>query len=84
MCIRDRHKPAQLRENGNVPHALRHKNFLIFIVDPLADGADVALGLLRPIVHAHAAGQVHESDVAASGVAEPHRQAEQMCIRDRL
>ena len=72
------HEPAQLGENRHIPHAVGGENPLIPLPDTPADGLYVTFGLLGPVVHANTPGQVHEGDVGPGGVAQPHRQQEQL------
>ena len=69
VTIGSQHEPAQFRKDGNVIHALRGQDFLILFAHTLADEGNVAGGLLRAVVHAYAAGQVDEGEMAAGGVA---------------
>ena len=78
VAVGRQHEPAKLGENGDVTHVVGGQDLLIFHPHALTDDADVASGLLGAVVHADAAGQVDEGNMRAGGVAQPHRQTEQL------
>ena len=78
------HEPAQLGINRHIAHARGIHDLLIAHPHSVADGLDVAPGLLGAIVHADAAGEIDEGEVRPGGVAQPHRQAEQLAGKLRV
>ncbi len=78
VAVGGQHKPAQLRKDGHVSHAGALENPGVLLADPLADDGDVALGLLGPIVHTDAAGEVDEGNVGPGGIAQAHSQLEEL------
>ena len=78
VAVGRQHEPAQLGKDGHIPQPRRGHDLLVAHPHPVADGLDVAPGLLGAVVHADAAGEVDEGEVRAGGVAQPHRQTEQL------
>ena len=88
LCHKDsvgpKHKPAQLRAQGHIPHPGRDENLLVGLSHALADNRDVIGLLIRPVGNAHAAGQVDKGDVGPCLLLKLHRQLKENPCQHRI
>ena len=77
MSVGGQHEAAQLGADGHIAHPGGDQNVLIGPPHPLADDRDVVGGLLRPVGHPHAPGQVDKGDVGSCLLLQLHGGAEE-------